>query len=160
MTTRVCTSRTVCAAVLVWLTMALTTWADAPSGVTVFYLPFSVNTLVPVTPDSIEQYARCRVSLATDSARAKMLRTFVDAARPGHFDWRVVRVKIVGLLPEPIFVDRDGGLRIGRAVRRKFQAKDFERFKAFANDTVTAEGCDPMAFSGPSGKSTLAMGRE
>ena len=85
--------------------------------VTIFTLPFGVQTYVPVTLDTIEDKATCRFALSRDDGLAVSLREAVAAAGPGEFDNAVVRLKATGLLETEAFIDQEGGLLLGSGLR-------------------------------------------
>jgi hypothetical protein len=85
--------------------------AGAADRITIYYLPFSVETFVPVTIESIEVDARCVFSLDPSAEDIANLREWLARVTEGGFDKKRVRLKMVGLEDDPLYVDADGGLR-------------------------------------------------
>jgi len=117
---------------------SLVTPPDKVSGtickeaVSVFYIPLSLATLVPVTVENIEEKALCLSCLVIDSPSAHKLQSFFSQSTKSVFEGGVVRLKIVGLEKQAIYVDRDGHYLIdGKGYRLSVeQLKQLEKFMA------------------------------
>lgn len=110
------------------------------NDVIIFYLSFGVDTFTPVTVDLIEKQADCRFVLTPESDQAQDLRALFERAADGSLDNRVVRVKAIGLSPEPIFVDIDGGLLRGKE-ERKLPEPAFGALRSMLEAMAKQEGC-------------------
>ena len=113
------------------------------SELTVFYLPFSVETFRPVTVDTIEQDARCVFSFEPSAQEVKELRGYFGVLERGGFDKKRVRLMIVGLEDKAVFMDADGGLRRGSANVGRLQPGTFKSLEVFIENVARREGCDP-----------------
>jgi hypothetical protein len=78
--------------------------------VTLYYLPFELQTLTSISTKLISEKAHCVFKLSSDSEEVKSLQTIINTAREGKFDDLVVRLKIEGLFADNIYVDMDGGV--------------------------------------------------
>jgi len=108
--------------------------------IVIYYLSFGVDTFTPVTVDLIEKQADCRFVLAPDSEQARDLRALFEQGIDGSFDSRVVRVKAIGLSPEPIFVDIDGGWLRGKE-ERKLPEPALVALRSMLEAMAKREGC-------------------
>jgi hypothetical protein len=110
--------------------------------VQIFYYPFHLETLHPITIDDIELKAPCRFSLPAEGAEVAALRRLFAKAERGTFDNRVVRLKIVGLAGGDVFADKDGGLLLGHG-RKEAQLGEvaFDQLKELIESAGTAHGC-------------------
>lgn len=85
------------------------------SIITLYYIPFDIETFLPITPDLIEGKADCVFRLDKSSDDASILKKIFNELVKGEFQKPVVRLKIIGLGEEDIFLDRDGGVLMGKA---------------------------------------------
>jgi hypothetical protein len=108
-----------------------------------YYLPFSVETFLPATVDSIERDARCVLSFKPSEDEMKALREALGSMDPGGFDRKRVRLKILGLELTAIFVDADGGLRKGGKNVGRVTASAFRSLEQFVEAVARREGCAP-----------------
>ncbi len=77
----------------------------------IYYIPFHVETYVPVTPETIEATAHQKVVLYRESELLNRLKDeLTDNQIPGRFDDRTVRLK-VRLKRRVFLVDSDGGVK-------------------------------------------------
>ena len=114
---------------------------DGESEVTMYYIPFTVATYVPVTTRSIEDKASCVLDLPRSSAAVVRLSEAIQAAKKGRFDDRVVRMKIVGMLPSEVFVDKDGGLLGVHEHARRMKRKDLADVRELMKEVAARHGC-------------------
>ena len=77
----------------------------------IYYIPFNIETYVPVTVDDIEKRAHLKLVLLEESdLLGRLAKLLSDNKVRGSFDGRVVRLKVV-LKKEVYFVDADGGVK-------------------------------------------------
>jgi hypothetical protein len=83
--------------------------AERPDQVRVYYVPFGIETFLPITPENIETRA-FRVGTVEPAGRAaNELRSIIAAAKPGAFDAKRVRALI--RLPDMVIsIDSEGGI--------------------------------------------------
>ncbi len=117
--------------------------AETASGVTIYYLPFAVETFLPVTVDSIEENARCVFSFEPSADQAANLRDWFARVMKDGFDKKRVRLKVVGLENVPFYVDADGGLRKGDSGTGKLKEEAFKALERFIEAAALRAGCDP-----------------
>jgi hypothetical protein len=107
-------------------------WFHPPiSDVTIYYLPLEGDVAAPVTADGIEiAPGICRVVISGRIGQATTLRQILRRTVPGDFRKDSVRVKIIGLLDEEVFIDSGGGVLFGRT-RKEAQLRfnDLNSFK-------------------------------
>lgn len=90
--------------------------ASAPrNGMTVCYTPFKAETFSALTPSSIFEYTDSCRTIASDSALAEQMRTYIsDTSNPEDFqkdfDFMKVRLGIIDHLngDRPVYVDQNG----------------------------------------------------
>ncbi len=109
--------------------------------VRLFYLPFGTQTYVPVTRETIEKDATCSFEMDTDSAEALRLRLLLERGENSGFDDRVVRLKVVGLLPNAVFVNQKGESIRGPGHAYRLSDGDFADLGALMQDLSRAHGC-------------------
>lgn len=106
--------------------------------VKVFYLPFDVATYLPVTPVNIEKEAQCVFRFPFQGDDIKKLKDILNTEKRGNFIDKLVRLKIVGLYSEDVYVDIKGGLRKGnnesKLINRAFSdlkvlSKEWEKMR-------------------------------
>ena len=99
-------------------------WIHPPiSDVTLYYLPLESDVTVPVTIDTIENAPGvCRLVISGRVGEATTLRRMLRRSVPGDFHKDSVRVKLVGLVDEEVFIDRGGGMLFGRE-RKEMQLR-------------------------------------
>ena len=78
--------------------------------VTIYYKPFNLATMGPVTPAEIEQAADCVLVLHPEDEYAKRIQGIIDRAGSGEFDDLLVRAKIVGMWPYEVYISQEGGI--------------------------------------------------
>src|SRR5689334_3330096 len=90
-------------------------WIHPPiSDVTLYYLPLESDVTVPVTIDTIENAPGvCRLVISGRVGEATTLRRMLRRSVPGDFHKDSVRVKLIGLVDEEVFIDRGGGVLFG-----------------------------------------------
>jgi len=116
--------------------------ADGPPSFEIFFIPFDVETLSPVTPDTIEDSASCRLTFPLDGDEATVLRRSLERAEEGRFEGRLVRVKVVGLEIGDLFIDRDGGIRLSRdAVQKRLCGESFTVVRALVRTLAKNHRC-------------------
>ncbi len=109
----------------------------------IFYFPFNEDTYVPITRDSIEEEAICKLTLPGSSDQARRLRQAFEAAKTGPFDNSAVRLKVIGLLQDVIYADVDGGLFYERTSSERKMAQDhFNDVKSLMARLAEQQGCD------------------
>jgi hypothetical protein len=113
------------------------------NSVTAYYLPFSVETFLPVTVDSIEKDARCTFSFERSSEDSKSLQAWLARLTSDGFDKKRVRLKLVGLEAAPVFVDADGGVRRGRSSAGRLEQPAFKALEQLIEAAAVRAGCDP-----------------
>jgi len=105
--------------------------------VKIFYLPFDVGTYLPVTPDNIEEQAKCIFNLPlSDDIVTRLQNIFNLPHHKGDFINKLVRLKIEGLHKEPILVDMEGNVMESKEQVFKFSEQVFSELKDL---TVTLE---------------------
>lgn len=109
--------------------------------VKLFYLPFEAETYVPVTRQTIEKDATCVFELAAMTAQARRLAHLLQSGVEGGFDDRVVRLKIVGLLPESLFVNQDGEVMREPARMYRLSERSFGELKVLMDGLFQAHHC-------------------
>jgi hypothetical protein len=117
--------------------------AGAADRITIYYLPFSVETFVPVTIESIEVDARCVFSLDPSAEDIANLREWLARVTEGGFDKKRVRLKMVGLEDDPLYVDADGGLRRAGGKAGRLAPETFKALEQFVEAAAHRAGCDP-----------------
>jgi|ETNmetMinimDraft_26_1059896.scaffolds.fasta_scaffold37495_2 hypothetical protein len=117
--------------------------AKTADGVTIYYLPFSVETFLPVTVDSIEEDARCVFSFEPSAEEATNLREWFTRVTKGGLDKKRVRLKVVGLEDDPLYVDAEGGIRRGRSKAGRLEGEAFKALEQFVEAAALRAGCDP-----------------
>lgn len=81
--------------------------------ISICYVPIGVATYVPMTIENIEQHcARVGQVRATDYRYLDLV-TALGKAESGVFDKEAVRVKLIGLDSEPVYIDNLGGVSRG-----------------------------------------------
>ena len=95
----------------------------------IFYLPFVLETYMPVTTKNIESLSECKKRILKTSKEASALTKILDRPVEGSFDRYKVRLKIKGLSTDPVYIDQKGGCLIG--VRPSQLSK--ENFKHLEN---------------------------
>lgn len=78
-------------------------------------LPFDGTT--EATPDSIQKDAVCVYELPASGKEALSMRKLLNSGGPGAFDNKAVRLKVSGLFPEDVYVDKSGGVAPGKSAR-------------------------------------------
>lgn len=135
-------------ALIVALTLAallgckMQTVEAAPGELTIYYIPFDVETFSPVTVDLIESQASCVFHLSALDPSAQRLRELLSRSADGEFDGRRVRLKAAGLAKAPVFVDADGGLRNESGNESRLEQGNFEALRQIMSELATREDCD------------------
>ena len=119
--------------------------AETGGTLTFYYLPFSIETFVPVTVDTIEENARCTFSIEPGAEQSAELRGWLGSVGRGGFDKKRVRLKLVGLGDAAHYVDAQGGVRRGRSNRGKLSGEAFASLESFVDAAALRAGCDPDA---------------
>ena len=88
-----------------------------------YYIPFDLETYNPITVNDISKRATYRWLIDSTSKLASRLKVCFDSFEPGDFSGNFVRLRIDGILKLPIFVDREGGVLLGK----KGEAKSLTR---------------------------------
>lgn len=95
-----------------------------------YYIPFETQTYMPVTRELIEKQATCTFNISPPNKSADVLKQIIEKTNPGNFDNRVVRLKIVSLYREDIYVDQDGGI-YQNGVEAKLAIDGLQELKRF-----------------------------
>ena len=74
------------------------------------YIPFEIETFVPVRVADVKEVSKCRFSLDIKDGRVRALAAYLvgDGRQAKFFGSKVVRLEIDGLQGETFFVDKDG----------------------------------------------------
>lgn len=112
--------------------------------VRIIYLSFDVDTYAPVTPESIESDATCRIEISRGEYVGQSLAHLFEDVGPGAFSSKVVRMKISGLTEGVIFVDTEGGVLLSDSgVERQLSATSFTHLKALMESLAGPRRCNP-----------------
>ncbi len=96
----------------------------------IFYLPFDIGTYLPVTPDNIEEQAKCVFILPSSDEVVLRLKNIIESPhQKGDFIYKLVRLKIDGLYKDPILVDMEGNCIESKEQVFKLSEKDFSDLK-------------------------------
>lgn len=74
------------------------------------YLPFEYQTYEPITIDKIDQYGLCKNEFIHSDSEYFVIENIFKGLANGKLNKNFIRMKIVGLQPLPIYIDRDGGV--------------------------------------------------
>lgn len=111
------------------------------NDVFVYYMPFDVDTYVPVTTENIEEQSFCKLSFSESSDVAKSLIYLLTKATTGAFSNKVVRLKVSSPSAD-IFVDMDGGVLIaGDEQHKRLTGDDFTVLKALMESLSVNGDC-------------------
>jgi len=119
------------------------TMAGAVTQITIHYLPFSVETFLPVTIDSLEKDARCVFSFEASPEDTTNLHRWFANVTKGDFDKKRVRLMLAGLEDARLYVDAEGGLRRGSSGVGKLNEHAFKALEQFVEAAALRAGCDP-----------------
>lgn len=78
-----------------------------------FYVPFDISTYMAITRDSIEKDAKqsyCVFDLNFSHKKVNWLKEIINKTKTGSFNNYIVRLKIIGLYDDDIYIDQDGGM--------------------------------------------------
>ena len=97
---------------------------------TIFYVPFELETLYPITAENIDEGAYNVLPVdETDPRFERVLRSVnQEGGPPVKFDAQLVRMKIKRANGSVVLVDRDGGVRSEHG-ERKLTASSFDELK-------------------------------
>lgn len=104
-----------------------------------FYLPFNAETFLPVTMDNMENQVECKFMLPKASQEVASLQEIFEDVTRGGFDNLGVRLKVVGLSHDDIFVDQVGGVWIGK-VTWNLSSKSFAQLKSLLEELRASQG--------------------
>jgi len=114
------------------------------NDVFVYYLPFDVDTYVPVTTENIVEQSFCKLSFSESSDVAKSLGYLLTTATSGVFSNKVVRLKVSKPNGVDMFVDTDGGVLItGDEQHKRLSDDDFTVLKALMESLSVNSDCSP-----------------
>ena len=117
--------------------------APASGEIRVFYLPFSVETFLPVTVDSIEEDAKCKFSFRPTNEDIATLRDLLSRVIATGFDRKRVRLKLVGLEEVALYVDAEGGVQKEHGKIGRLEPSALSAMEAYIETTAIGAGCDP-----------------
>ena len=99
-------------------------------SITLYYIPFYIQTYTPVTSNLIEKQAYCTFHISSSDNLASSLKEILNNTTTGNFDNTVVRLKIVRLYHDDVYIDIEGGVyRAGQ--ERKLPSEAFEQLKKY-----------------------------
>jgi hypothetical protein len=113
---------TVCVGVVLFL---LPSCASATSALTVYFIPYAVDTYVPVTPDDITCRAWEKWTI-TDATQASNLISLLTHGEKGDFSGRLVRM-LVSSENKNYYVDQTGVVLVGKSTH-KIDLKQIDDF--------------------------------
>ena len=97
------------------------------NGVKLYYIPFNVESTLPVTENKIVTQAFYLITLPPQCDSITELKSYVGDLVPGRFVSDYVRLKITGLYEADIYIDCGGGVKIGNDPVG--QVRDFDSLK-------------------------------
>lgn len=107
-----------------------------------FYISFDVETIIAITIENIERSANCVFELERTSSVATQLANSVKRAEEGQFQNGIVRLKVIGLFENTLFVDKQGGLRFANMESElQMQFSDFRKTKDGLREAAKDSGC-------------------
>lgn len=106
-------------------------------SITIYYLPFKLETYTAITKNNIEKKALYVIELKPDdSAYNEISKIFMNHSE-GEFDNRVVRMKVKGSQFGDLYVDQEGGiLIIPDEETEKLTSEAFERLSMLMDKLV------------------------
>ena len=117
---------------------------ETMNDVFVYYVPFDVDTYVPVTTENIVEQSFCKLSFAESSDAAKSLTYLLTTATSGAFSNKVVRLKVSKPNGIDMFVDTDGGVLItGDDGHKRLSVNDFTVLRALMKSLSVNSDCSP-----------------
>tara|TARA_B100000768_G_C11145175_1_gene317855 strand:+ start:299 stop:718 length:420 start_codon:yes stop_codon:yes gene_type:complete len=112
------------------------------NDVFVYYMPFDVDTYVPVTAENIVEQSFCKLAFSESSDVAKSLKYLLTKATAGAFSNKVVRMRVSRPNGVDIFVDMDGGVLItGDEQHKRLSGDDFTVLKALMESLSVNSDC-------------------
>lgn len=145
--------------VLVFFSMAMSASAGLAGHRTlrVSYMPFDMETFVPVTMANIENVSPCKFSLGLEDSRVKAIFSVISPVSTKGirlFDSDSIRLKVDGLNGRVIYIDKYGSYLVeGEALGGKIPDGLFFSFKSNVEQLAVSEGCaDTGVDSSISGK--------
>ena len=109
----------------------------------IFYVPFAVNTYVPITVDNIEQNGyTCKFGIRAHSDTGKSVLHILSSGIDGEIDNNLVRVKIIGPDTAVFYMDQDGNFHSSKRNKGFTLSKyGFITLKALLGLTAKIEKC-------------------
>ncbi len=93
-----------------------------------FYIPFGVETYIPVTISNIEKQGKKKNHYPLKENNFKSMLLLLKNAKHGHFDDQYIRLKIISPKREIVYIDNNGGFRFN-SEDKKLDSKTFLKLK-------------------------------